>query len=342
MTTDNLTIPRLRTRILTEALTDTGAGWSMGSFGAICEFHHVEGDPEPEPGPGCMIANPRGGLRLWDHPALVPVAWEQLSPRRHRWQQGVSLCLPADVAVMSVREGLTELGPDHDALRPQDRGAILFDLGLSQPQVDYCIRTSDPELLAILRANSGRPVLDHGNPVMPAVLPRHPHRIALTRIGRMEVFQKIGGPDTGGVSPVGPHTHLLPQLMRSGRTHSANTPIPAGLVPVAGFHPASAVMTPLGDERDFDTGRFARFQDLLALWGDPDRLRLKRAVWAELESRHAPDNFTAPADRFGRVALRVALRQALRRDGENDVLRAWLRHFDGDTETAGDQDAPGH
>jgi hypothetical protein len=145
---------------------------------------------------------------------------------------------------MSGRAALTELGPDREALNPRDRPAILFNMGLDQPQVDFCIRTDDPTLLAVLRANLGRSVMDPDDLVMAAILAAHPHRVALSRIGRVEVWQKIGGPDTGGVSPVGPHTHVLPKLLRARRSHSANMPIPGGLVPVAGFHPASPIMDP--------------------------------------------------------------------------------------------------
>ncbi len=84
--------------------------------------------------------------------------------------------------------------------------------------------------------------MDPDNLVMAAILAAHPHRVALSRIGRVEVWQKIGGPDTGGVSLVGPHTHVLQKLLRARRRHLANMPIPGGLVPVVGFHPASPIM----------------------------------------------------------------------------------------------------
>lgn len=201
--------PRIETSIA-DHVRQTGTAWSMGSFGAIAEFHHVAGDPAPRLLDGGIVTD-RGGLRLTDMDAIRPVAWEALSPRPHRWQQGVSLCVEAAQAAMAQRKVLTEIGPDPDSLRQQDCGAILFDMGLDQPQVDFCIRTADPDLIALLRAEAGKPVTDHDSRAMPAILKTHPHRVALTRIGRVEVFQKIGGPDTGGVSPVGPHTHVLPQ-----------------------------------------------------------------------------------------------------------------------------------
>lgn len=325
---------------LRAAVSHTGHGWSMGSFGAIAEFHHVAGDPAPDL-LACGAVTDRGGLRFDDLTGVVPVAWEATSPRPHRWQQGVSLCLTDDAAAMSGRDVLTEIGPDEAALREADRGAILFDLGLAQPQVDYCIRTADPDLIAFLRGECGRAVFDPESRAMSAILPAHPNRIAITRIGRLEVFQKIGGPDTGGVSPVGPHTHLLPKLMRAGRTHSANTPIPAGLIPVAGLHPASPVMDSLGQDRDFDLHDFAMFQAMLAVWGDAGRHALKSDIWARLAAGSGPDGFADPDDRHARAALRVALRQYERQHGPNAASAEWRARFDRET-AAADEDAPGH
>ncbi|CAM3240652.1 hypothetical protein SAMN04488021_13427 [Paracoccus aminovorans] len=324
---------------LRDAMRNPGTGWSMGSFGAIAEFHHVAGDPAATPLPGCGIVTARGGIRLENIAAIRPVAWEGLSPRPHRWQQGVALCLPEGETGTARRSVLTELGPDTGALRDQDREAVLFDLGLDQPQVDFCVRTSDPALIAALRAECGRGVFE--SHAMAAILPAHPHRVALTGIGRVEVFQKIGGPDTGGVSPPGPHTHVLPKLLRSRRTHSANTPIPPGLVPVAGLHPESPVMDTMGADRDFDAAAFADFQRMLAEWGDGGRNALKARVWAALAEGVAPGDFPPPDDRHARTALRVALRQAERRDGPSPALAAWRAAFDRDTAEP-DEDAPGH
>ncbi|MEO0918111.1 MAG: hypothetical protein AAFY31_14170, partial [Pseudomonadota bacterium] len=232
-------------------LDDPETGWNMGSFGAIAEFHHVAGDPLAV-GDGFARSTTRGGIRL-DLPDNVrPVAYETLSPKPHRWAQAVALCLPEAEAAMHRRDRLTELGPDENALCEEDRGDILFDMGLAQPQVDFCIRTANPDLLSVLRAQAGRSLLEHGNPAMGAILAAHPHRVALTRLGRVEVFQKIGGPDTGGVSPEGPHTHVLPKLLRAGRTHSANVPIPDGWVPCAAFHPGSPVFDRMGKDKVFD------------------------------------------------------------------------------------------
>ena len=60
------------------------------------------------------------------------------------WNHRVALCLPEDGCAKNRRAVLTELGADTQALREQDRGASLFDLGLGALQVDVCVRAIDP------------------------------------------------------------------------------------------------------------------------------------------------------------------------------------------------------
>ncbi|UWR86395.1 hypothetical protein K4L05_18005 (plasmid) [Phaeobacter inhibens] len=117
-------------QVLKDALMQEDCGWNMGSFGAIAEFHHVYGDPAPQEHAGLMQVTPRGGVRIDNLEGVRPIAYETLSPKPHRWTQAVSLCLPHDAAAMNQRGALTALGPDEDALRDEDRGALLFDMGL--------------------------------------------------------------------------------------------------------------------------------------------------------------------------------------------------------------------
>ncbi len=311
---------------LARHLEDPGTGWSMGSFGAVAEFHQDVGEA------GFALIPPgrhtaRGGLRLDRLEGLIPVAYEITLKSPGRWGQGVALCLPEAEAALSRRAVLTELGPDRAALRPEDRAAILFDMGLDQPQVDFCVRTSDPALLEALRAAEGLSLFAPGNGVMGAILKAHPHRVALTRAGRVEVWQKIGGPDTGGVSPPGPHTHVLPQLLRAKRTHSANIALPPGLTPCAFFYPANPLAGFMGEEKPFDLAAHEAFQRLMSLWGAPEALRIKSALAEALASGAGPDSM-APEGRAERKALRVALRQARRTRGEDALLRAWIAAHD--------------
>lgn len=335
-------LPDLR-EVLQRQLADWRAGWSVGSFGAIAEFHQDPDEALEVDDPDALTrATARGAIRIGRLDGVTPVAYETLSPRPHRWSQGVALCLPAARAQRSRRTVLTELDPDQEAIRPADRSAILFDMGLGLAQIDFCVRSADPELIALLRGVCGRPLAEPGNPAMGAILAAHPHRVALSNIGRAEVYQKIGGPETGGASPAGPHTHVLAKLLATGRTHSANTPIPEGLIPCASLHPGSPVMGPLGEDRPFDPALFDAFQNLLAAWGSGDYLAVKRAVWSALDAGRGSDDADAPTTRLGRAALRNALRQRARAAGETPLIAAWRDRFDRVAADDTDNDAPGH
>lgn len=328
------------------------SGWSMGTFGAIAEFHQDRDEaPVIDDSYTLSRATRRGAVQIDRRriDQIVPVAYETLSPRANRWSQAVALCMPDAIARRAASPVLTERGPDDDAVRGIDRTGILFDMGLSLPQCDFCIRTSDPKLLAALRAGLGRSLFEPGNPTMGAILAAHPHRVALTNIGRVEVFQKIGGPDTGGVSPAGPHTHVLPKLLKTGRIHSANTPIPEGLMPLASLHPGNPVIGPMGEDTAFDPALHRQFQDLFAAYGQPEFVALKSAVLAALRHGDRPESFVVPNGRFERGVVRLALRQQARlaehlHDAEFiRQIADWQRVHDQRRDTEGeDDDSPGH
>ncbi|MFY9290299.1 MAG: hypothetical protein WAP03_06350 [Methylorubrum rhodinum] len=287
------------TDLLREALADPGTAWSLGSFGAIAEFMRdpdeaVSGLPDDRLG----MATERGAIALSPGPDLRPIAYE--TSVASGWNHAVALCLPEAACAMNRRGVVTELGPDREAARERDRDAVLFDLGLDLLAVDACVRTSDPESIACLRSGVGRPLFDHANPIGRHLVAMSPHRVFLAKVGRIEVYAPIPGP--GGTSPEGPHTHVLPKLLRSGRTHAATTPIPAGWVPCAALHPAHPYKDMMGQRIAFDAARYEAFQILLDRWGDPDLLALKQG------GEHGPDS--PISSRHAQGARRVAEVQA--------------------------------
>ncbi|MBO6815839.1 MAG: hypothetical protein JJ891_13345 [Rhizobiaceae bacterium] len=333
-------------------LANWQTGWSMGAFGALAEFHQDDGEAtlSTDQNTACR-ATGRGAIRfdLDGIEALVPIAYETLSPRAYRWNQAVALCLPVDQAKLNQRSVLTELGPDENPILKTSRQEILFDMGLSLFNCDFCIRTSNKELLQVLRENLGRSLFEQDNPAMAAILKHHPHRVSVTRAGRVEVFQKIGGPDTGGKSPIGPHTHVLPKLLKSGRTHTANTPIPEGLIPIAYLHPGNPVSGPLGEDREFVHDLYEKYQSLMKRYGLPQSVRIKKELKEALQENAEPTTFAEPDDRYTRAALRVGLRQHNHLAALNDdpglvaLISRWRDVFDSRRhKDAEDDEAPGH
>ena len=280
---------------LRDALADPETGWSLGGFGALAEFRRDPEEPVSALADGRLgLATARGAIALRDLPGLRPVAYETAFGRD--WSHAVALCLPEAACAMGRRRVLTELGPDAEAARPEDRGGVLFDLGLGLAAADACLRTRDPATLAALRASAGRSVLDADVPVLSRLDTLDAHRLFVARIGRIELFAPPGaGP--------GPRSFIVPRLLRGGRTHAATASIPAGLVPPAACHPPHPCKDREGRRIAYRPERHAAFQALLARWGDPRLLAIKRAVEAGDEP--------GAADRQARNALRVAHAQAL-------------------------------
>ncbi len=321
----------------------------MGSFGAIAEFHQDPDEPVVIDAPDQLTrATSRGGISLTlpDIDRVKPVAYETPSKHRHRWSHGIALCVASSIARQNTRRVLTPLGPDTEALRSQDRESMLFDMGLGLSHCDFCVRTADRQLISVLEENAGQPIFDPDNPAMALILARHPHRLAITPIGRVEVYQKIGGPDTGGVSPAGPHTHVLPKLLKAGQTHAANIAIPDGLAPCGYLHPGNPVIHPLGGDRSFDVRLHEAFQALFNLYGLENLVRKKNAAVEAILRGEAPIWNARDLDRFERLIIRVAVRQAdylLRGREDPKSARAvadWRAIFDGSATNPADDLEP--
>lgn len=314
------------TAFLAAQLEDCDTHWSLGTFGALAEFCRDGGEPVAlaHSDRAVSAVTPRGGIRLEPRPDLRLAASE--SATRESWSHRVSLCLPAEACAMNRRAQLTELGPDAEALREQDRAAILFDLGLDLLQVDACVRVSDPEVAAKLRECAARPVFAPGNPAMSFILAASPPRVFMGRIGRVEVYQPI--PPPNGKSPEGPHTHVLPKLLQRKRTHAATEPVPDGYVPCAHLYPAHPAKNALGRALPFDARRHNNFQDMLSRFGDPHSVALKQQVIAAIAQGRDPSAIAVPDDRFARANVRVALRQLRASSGSSSALMPWIAAHD--------------
>ena len=203
--------------------------WSIGVLGAVAEFSRAQSEAHTTDN-ATRVVTARGAIRIEVTGATRAVACttgdgEPLS---------IALCLPAAHCRMHGRSVVTEAGPDHRALRDHDRGAILFDLGLGSPYFEFYVRTTDPAAIECLRGGTGFSLFDSRHGLPRAILAMNPHRVFVSRLGRIEVYQRIAG--AGETTPDGPHTHLLPDLLNTGRVHAAETPIPSGWIPCVNLY----------------------------------------------------------------------------------------------------------
>jgi hypothetical protein len=163
--------------LLLREISNPDTQWSLGTFGAIAEFSRDHGEPVRlvQSAEAVSAVTPRGGITLKPHASIRPFASEAIT--KTGWNQRIALCLPRDDCAMNQRAALTEIGPDRQAPREEDREAILFDLGLAALQADFCVRISDHGLAARLREHAGRSLFEPGNPAMAMILAANPHRV---------------------------------------------------------------------------------------------------------------------------------------------------------------------
>jgi hypothetical protein len=328
-------------QLIADRMKDPDTQWSLGTFGAIAEFSRdVDEEARFDFTAESMSAlTRRGGIRIAPVEGLRPFASESIS--KLGWNHRIALCLPEASCAMNGRTTLTELGADAGALRSDDKESILFDLGLGAQQADLCVRIADSSVVAKLRDCVGRAVFEAGNPAMSIILAASPHRVFMSRIGRVEVYQPI--PPAGCKSPDGPHTHVLPKLLRHRRRHAATEPIPEGWVPCAHLYPPHPLKDAMGRIHEFDEARHNAFQEMLARYGDPAAQDLKARIVSLVNAGTGPDEAALPSGRSPRTSIRLALRQLKSVNPHSAVLQRWLAEYDRvDDEPDDDQQVLGH
>jgi hypothetical protein len=210
-------------------LTRAVGGWSMGVQGALAEFAVVAGDPEAvtvrRPARRTVEAlTAGGGLRL------------TVTDETQAFTAGETVYLAVPRPTLpSPATGVTITDTDPGALRPGDRNDLVADLAVGHAAAAFCVRTGDAELGKRLKAIEGAAWPEALATLGPDLVATSPHRIVTTPLGRIEVYAAI--PTDAGASPDGPHTHLLPPLLRTGRELPAGADLPRDLAPAAAFHP---------------------------------------------------------------------------------------------------------
>src|SRR5262249_38720990 len=107
---------------------------------------------------------------------------------------------------------------------PSDRQGRLYDFGLGFGSCGFGVRTPDSSLRQALDARIGDPwpklLAAAGRDIVQA----SPPRVIVTPIGWIEVFTPI--PFPGELTPPGPHTHFLPELLSARRETAPGMDVP--------------------------------------------------------------------------------------------------------------------
>ncbi|NHB78560.1 DUF1289 domain-containing protein [Rhodobacter calidifons] len=223
-------------RFVQASLSGAAGTWVVGVVGAVAEFAAPPGAAIAvrEDGADLVATTPGGALRLRldDHVRALRFDPPDTPPGRQR----LVLAVLREAGRLPAFAVVADLGPDAAAIAPQDRDHRLYDLGLGRKEARFCVRVAPGPAARALAAAVGQPLAAALPQLGPALLAESPARVVESALGRIEVTTPI--PPPGGTSPAGPHTHLLPDHLASGRAMPAGMDLPRAYLPGAIFHPA--------------------------------------------------------------------------------------------------------
>ena len=204
--------------------------WVGGVYGAVAEF--CIGEDE------AVEISDRGAGRFTASTARAAISMS-LSDRVRAFafdhKHVVMLAVPRVYASPPGVTGFNALGLDTEAIRPNDREGYLYDFGLGVGSSGFGVRTADLSLRHALDACVGDPWPKVLAAAGRRIIQISPPRVVVTPIGRIEVFTRI--PSPGELTPPGPHTHFLPELLAAGRETAPGMELPEAYLSCLIYHP---------------------------------------------------------------------------------------------------------
>ena len=265
-----------------EYLRSSVHSWSIGISGAIGEFMY---DDEEEvefrfDDSQLSVITPRGAIQIRLDSDIKCIAYEEVSSCTRSWSQNVVFCIPDSRAKLKNNNVLTYSGIDAYAIRDRDKDKhkYLFDLGVGSEYLQFCVRSSNENFVSTLRDYCGRSIFEPGNPVSAAILEHSPARVVVSALGRVEIETRI--PHSTSETLVGPHTHLLPALLKAQRKITVE--IPPGYVECLSLYPEHPVFDKYGEQHAFQESAHNKFQNLLSELGPDGYMLEKNRVKAKM------------------------------------------------------------
>ena len=209
--------------------------WVGGVYGAVAEFCIGEGETvEVLDRKACLTAaTARAAISINfpDHIRALAFANNRV----------IMLAVPRARAPSYRNLGLRAIGLDTEAIRPIDRQGSLYDFGLGFGSSGCGVRLTDSPLRHVLDTYAGNQWPQLLAAVGRQIMQISPPRVIVNPIGRIEVFTPI--PFPGELTPSGPHTHFLPELLAACRETPPGMEVPDAYVACLIYYAASSGST---------------------------------------------------------------------------------------------------
>ncbi|MEO0372541.1 MAG: hypothetical protein AAF231_13870, partial [Pseudomonadota bacterium] len=206
--------------------------WVMGVVGAVAEFMvpegataHVDAD-----GDAIVAQTQNGAMRVVINDDIRALTFD---PPGMMSEPRVVLAVKRERGRLPVADGVNDLGDDTPLL--DDPGTRLFDLGLGRKEGRFCVRVAEGAVQEALQGAAGLPLVHALPQIGASLLSASPTRVVESALGRIEVQGKI--PGQGDAVTTGPHTHLLPDHLATGRALPVGMDLPRAYLPGAVFYP---------------------------------------------------------------------------------------------------------
>ncbi|MEM6478109.1 MAG: DUF1289 domain-containing protein [Pseudomonadota bacterium] len=213
--------------------------WVMGVVGAVAEFTGAPGSAiSVTPEGDALLAYTRGAamrMLIDDDIRALTFDPEGASSKDGSEGQGrIVLAVKRERGRMAAIETVTDVGEDRGRLI-EDRETRLYDLGLGRKEARFCVRVAPGASREALRRVEGQPFAEALPYIGAPLVAESPTRVVETPLGRIEIEGQI--PPAGARSPAGPHTHLLPDHLATGRALPVGMDLPRAYLPGAIFYP---------------------------------------------------------------------------------------------------------
>ena len=324
LTDKNLVIPLTNSNVhtlLCSYLSGSENSCSIGGIGALAEFHATSAT-ELQSHDNYFSANSElGCISIKSQSDLEVLAYETLGKHEDTWRWGLVFSIPKESCSLPNYTVLREIGRDCNANNPAHRNDLLFDIGTGIPHVQFCIRTNENELISVLQRHEGTAIATSGNPVLDIVAKASPHRVVQSQTARIEVYQKIDPYKT----PMGPHTHLLPKLLRGKRSYASNVPLPLTQAPQLTIYPENPLFDRYGHSRKFNKAAYDSFLPSLIAYSVPEFYAEKIRLRTALSNHVNPEDYPPPNSRLTRTAHEIELRQQTHLSSEKKYINQWRK-----------------